>query len=51
MAQSQEVYKEEFKKELFDKLTAINAKLNNNEALSEDDKSILLMSSILEEQG
>ncbi|MEE3079502.1 MAG: hypothetical protein VX341_09220 [Bdellovibrionota bacterium] len=51
MAQSQEAYKEEFKKELFDKLTAINNKLNRNETLTEEDNAILLMSSVLEEQG
>ena len=47
MAQSQD----EFKSSLFEKLKKINQKLNNNETLSEEDKSVLLMSSILEEQG
>ncbi len=47
MAQSQD----EFKSSLFERLKKINQKLNNNETLSEEDKSVLLMSSILEEQG
>ena len=47
MAQSQD----EFKSSLFEKLKKINQKLNNNETLSDEDKSVLLMSSILEEQG
>ena len=47
MVQSQE----EFKNELFDNLKRINSKLNNNETLTEEDKRILLMSSLLEEQG
>lgn len=47
MAQSQD----EFKSTLFERLKKINQKLNDNETLTEDDKSVLLMSSILEEQG
>lgn len=42
---------EEFKKELFNNLKRINQKLNSYEHLSEDDLTILLMSSILEEES
>ena len=42
---------EEFRNNLFRSLKEINEKLNDNKPLTDDDLSILLMSSILEEEG
>ena len=42
---------DEFRNKLFQSLKEINEKLNNNKTLTDDDLSILLMSSILEEEG
>ena len=42
---------EEFKKELFGSLEDINKSLTENVPLSDDELSLLLLSSILEEEG